>query len=133
MTVTMTQIKWPSNLCVLLVSNFSGYFLTCEKYQTNLKNSTVCKCVLDLAIANCPEGFTERGKSYHYDGGGCYMLVKDHKMPMSYAEEYCQSFGNNSHLVSLHDRDETFYVYDLGGRRDNYWTGLRQINTSTGL
>ena len=52
-------------------------------------------------------------------------------MPMSYAEKYCQSFG--AHLVSLHDDDETFWVYDKGGRRDSYWTGLRQINTSTGM
>ena len=51
-------------------------------------------------------------------------------MPMSSAEKYCQSFG--AHLVSLHDDDETFWVYDMGGRRDSYWTGLRQINTSTG-
>ena len=48
MTVTMTPIKWPSNLCVLLVSNFSGCFLNCEKYYTNLKNSTVCSACLTL-------------------------------------------------------------------------------------
>ena len=55
------------------------------------------------------------------------MIVKDHEMNMSNAEKYCQSFGNTSHLVSLKDYDEALFVYYLGGKRGNYWTGLRQI------
>ncbi|XP_060635660.2 snaclec GPIB-binding protein subunit beta-like [Anolis sagrei] len=63
-------------------------------------------------------------------GSSCYRFVDCPKTHRE-AEEECQSYGENSHLVSIHaDTEEVFLMESIvpEGQNDNIWIGGSNIN-----